>query len=105
MTDIGNFKKISVEEFINFGYMQELNRNFLNPLGLSLTFSFDKDGKEILDGVWDLRDSPGGVFFEECVLRKRDFLEKKKRVSKELAKRFLYRAKKFGFIIQGEIEE
>ena len=36
-------KYIDVNEFIEEGYLQELNRRFLHPLGLALTVAADAD--------------------------------------------------------------
>jgi len=50
-------KLISVEEFRSFGYLQELNRLFLHPLGLSLIVSIAENGQESLHGIADYREN------------------------------------------------
>lgn len=59
-------KRIDIKEFREIGYLQELNRRFLHPLGLALEVVVDNEtGKETLGGVWDYRDDPEGMFFDE----------------------------------------
>jgi len=64
-------KYIDVNEFIEEGYLQELNRRFLHPLGLALTVAADADDEtgEItspwrISGVQDVRDDPEGMIFD-----------------------------------------
>jgi hypothetical protein len=45
-------KKIDIKEFREKGYLQELNRQFLHPLGLALEITINDDGTEIISGVW-----------------------------------------------------
>lgn len=94
-------KRIDVKEFREFGYLQELNRLFLHPLGLALEVIVDDESEsEIINGIWDCRDDPEGIIFHDSVLKKESFKEKKERVQKEMSKRHEYRAKKLGFITQ-----
>lgn len=58
-----DMRYIDIREFREQGYLQELNRQFLHPLGLALTITFDRDGNERLGAVWDCRDDPEGVYF------------------------------------------
>lgn len=61
-------KYISVKEFREHGYLQELNRQFLHPLGLALSVEIDDDGNESLGGIWDCREDETGLIFDEDVL-------------------------------------
>lgn len=56
-------KRISVAEFREEGYLQELNRRFLHPLGLALEVCIGKDGEESFGQVWDCRDDPEGLIY------------------------------------------
>lgn len=59
-------KRMDINEFQEFGYLQELNRQFLHPLGLALEVNVDLDtGKMSLGGIWDYRDDPEGMLFDE----------------------------------------
>jgi len=55
-------KYISIQEFIERGFLQEINRRLLHPCGLALEVV--KDGDEWrFGGVWDSRDDPEGIMF------------------------------------------
>ena|GEM_PF-2201440 len=57
--------RMSVAEFRKLGYLQELNRQFLHPLGLALEIIVDDaTGEESLGGIWDYRDDPDGIRYE-----------------------------------------
>ena len=59
-------KRMDIKEFRELGYLQELNRNFLHPLGLSLEVIIDEEtGGERFGGIWDYRDDPEGLLFAE----------------------------------------
>ena len=57
-------KRMDIAEFRELGYLQELNRGFLHPLGLALEVIVDENGNERLGGVWDYRDDPEGLRYE-----------------------------------------
>ena len=56
-------KYMDVKEFVDLGYLQELNRRFLHPLGLALAVTTHDDGTEELACVYDARDDPEGYCF------------------------------------------
>ena len=59
-------KRIDIEEFQEKGYLQEVNRRFLHPLGLALEVIIDEaDGSVKLGGIWDSRDDPEGIVFDK----------------------------------------
>jgi len=59
-------RKMDLNEFREAGYLQEVNRNYLHPLGLALEVVLDGNGKAIsLGGIWDCRDDPDGFVFDE----------------------------------------
>lgn len=60
-----DIKRIDIKEFRSLGFLQELNREFLHPLGMALEVIIDEDGSEKLGGIWDYRDDPEGMFFEK----------------------------------------
>lgn len=57
-------KYIPIEEFRKEGYLQEVNRRFLHPLGLALEVDRDDNGNEYLSGIWDSRDDPEGIIYD-----------------------------------------
>ena len=60
---MGDIKRIDIKEFRELGYLQELNRTFLHPLGLALEVVIDGYGEEILGGIWDSRDDKEGIYY------------------------------------------
>ena len=63
MTD--QVKRISAKEFQELGYLQEVNRRFLHPLGLALEVIRDDESGEVsFGGVWDSRDDIEGIIFD-----------------------------------------
>jgi len=58
-------KKIKIKEFRKLGFLQELNRQFLHPMGFALEVIVDeKTGEEQLGGIWDYRDDPEGIIYD-----------------------------------------
>ena len=79
---MNDVKRIDISEFREFGYLQELNRGFLHPLGLALEVVVEDDGTERLGGVWDYRDDPEGMRYEGF-----DLAEKARRIAEERERR------------------
>lgn len=88
-------KYIDIKEFREFGYLQEVNRKFLHPLGLALSVSIDGDIIK-LDGIWDYRDDDEGMIFDNEILD----VDKAKRVNEAYQEKAKYRKKRFGWEIQ-----
>lgn len=94
-------RRISIKEFREKGYLQEVNRRFFHPLGLALEVIIDdKTGEEKLGGVWDYRDDPEGIAFGKDVTSKPDFKVKAENIEKEFTAKKEYREKSLGFFIQ-----
>lgn len=89
-------KRMSIKEFREFGYLQELNRAFLHPKGLALEVVIDEETGEVsLGGIWDYRDDSEGIIFEDG-----PDADKAIRVMQDLAKRKPIREEALGFWIQ-----
>jgi len=60
ITDDDPNPTISAREFVDFGYLQELNRNFLAPLGLVMEIAPPNDEERSLGElkIFDFRKSP-----------------------------------------------
>lgn len=57
---------MSTAEFQRLGFLQEVNRQFLHPLGLSLSMYEADDGKLYFSPtVIDAREDPEGYVFDE----------------------------------------
>jgi len=93
-------KRINIKEFREQGYLQELNRQFLHPLGMALEIIIDEEGNEKLGGVWDYRDDPEGMFYAEEVVELDKFKENANRIGEEYLIKAEYRKDKYGYIIQ-----
>lgn len=96
-------KLMDIREFCEAGYLQELNRNFLHPLGLALGISCGGEGLPMEEPsfcVYDGREDLEGMMFSKESLEREVFVEKAARVGIEMSKRLKYRAKALGFCIQ-----
>ncbi len=107
-------KKMSPKEFRELGYLQELNRQFLHPLGMALEViidsHIDENGQTIEDvsfgKVWDYRDDPEGMTYwldDDSGVTQQDIIEmqaKATRIEKERARMARTRMRNLGYIIQ-----
>lgn len=57
-----------IREFVETGYLHELNRTFLHPLGLAMEVRIEENGEWSLGGVWDSREDPEGFLYAEGTL-------------------------------------
>lgn len=99
----GKIKRIDIKEFREKGYLQELNRRFLHPLGLALEILIDDSGNEKLGGVWDYREDKEGVIYDisnSNLERKTIFNDKKLFINKEFENRCRDRKEILGFDIE-----
>lgn len=90
-------KMMSVKEFRELGFLQEVNRLFLHPLGMALEVTIKDDGEEKLGGILDCRDDPEGIIFhnlDESGLKKIELVHA---FSEEKHKE---RLERLGYIIQ-----
>lgn len=95
ITALSGAARIDIKEFREHGYLQEVNRQFLHPLGLALEVHVASDGSETLGGVWDYRDDPEGIRFEGVGLG-----ERAATVAQEWAAREQPRTAALGYMIQ-----
>ncbi len=102
MTD--EIKRMDVKTFRELGYLQELNRQFLHPLGLALEVVIDDDtGNESFGGVWDYRDDPEGITYgigQSDLDRVQRFVIKSQYVESERQRIAISRNKLLGFDIE-----
>jgi hypothetical protein len=98
-----DIKRIDIKEFREKGYLQEVNRKFLHPLGLALEIIVDDNGIEKLGGIWDSREDEEGIYYnlsesdEERIER---FKTNEDFVNNELNSRKEKREKLLGFNIE-----
>jgi len=94
---------ITVEEFREKGYLQELNRRFLHPLGLALSINIDENGVETFGDIWNYRGDDEGIYYD--LLNSDDerinkFKENAQYIDSEFEKRKQKRIEMFGDIIE-----
>jgi len=94
---------LSPAEFRRLGYLQELNRCFLHPLGLALSTDVADDGTETFGAIWDCREDPDGIWFGGQFPA--DAKERADRIAAELATKMVTRVASLGFIIEPLSEE
>ena len=94
-------KRIDITEFRQQGFLQEVNRQFLHPLGLALEVTIEDDGTERLGGVWDYRDDPEGILFANDTLNPKKALD----IQKLMAEKHSTREALLGYVIQPLFQE
>lgn len=87
---------MEVKEFRELGYLQELNRKFLHPLGMALEVVLHDDGTESFGMVWDSRDDPEGYVYGPGMIDPK----KANRISGEARRKAESRLRELGFVIQ-----
>lgn len=101
MPNMIDIEKISIKEFCRLGYLQELNRQFLHPLGMALETTVDEmTGEEKLGGVWDFRDDPEGISYTDELVSSAGFIEKANFVQDEINRKAPARESRLGFVTQ-----
>ena len=94
-------KLIPIKEFREKGFLQELNRHFLHPLGLALEVIIKDDGTESLGGIWDYRDEPEGIWYGVLSGNRLEAFQKKAvAVNEWKSKKAHERFGALGFIVQ-----
>ena len=95
-------KRLDIKEFREGGYLQELNRQFLHPLGLAMEVSIDDKGVETLGGIWDYRNDPEGMLYGKCPDKEAFKLRivRFKKIQSECKASRLSRGKSVGYYIQ-----
>lgn len=97
---MSGIKRIDIAEFRREGYLQELNRRFLHPLGLALEVVIENDGTERLGGVWDYRDDPEGMNYSHLDPLPADVVERAERIDRIWAERETARLSGLGYMVQ-----
>lgn len=95
MTNKTEITRMDIKEFLNDGYLQEVNRRFFHPLGLALEVITDLDVIKI-GGVWDYRNDPEGLRFAEGEIDR----EKARKIDTLWRKKSKVRESLLGYMIQ-----
>lgn len=89
-------KLISMNDFVGFGFLHEMNRQFLHPLGLAMMVTRNEETEEVeFYGIMDNRDDPEGIIFEDAL-----DLIKIENVQAIRQQKATTRQKNFGWVIQ-----
>jgi hypothetical protein len=88
---------MDLREFVDEGFLQEVNRQFFHPLGLSMAVSTADGINDVrFDGIYDYRDTPEGTYFNESVLS----AEKAAKVYNLLKDTWPIRLRELGYWVQ-----
>lgn len=96
---------MDLQKFKDLGFLQELNRQFLHPLGLALSFNCDYDEKNhkwMTNGtvtIQDYRDNPEYIRFSEDEMDK-EFEKAIDRIRSLFRENAGQRIEKLGYIVQ-----
>lgn len=85
-------KYLDLQEFIDEGYLHEVNRLVLHPLGLALSIG----AGQAHVAVWDCRDDPEGVILGDDLLSPAKAIN----VAKQMFARRGDRIKHTGYVVQ-----
>jgi hypothetical protein len=91
-----NVKYMDPAEFRAAGYLHEVNRRILHPLGLAIQMDIRRDGGELLGGIWDCRDEGEGLRYGEDLLSP----QKAAAIATEWAGRRDERIELLGYMVQ-----
>ncbi len=98
---MSEIKRMDIKEFREEGFLQEANRQFFHPLGLALEIIIDDEtGVCRLGGVWDYRDDPEGMIFDESLITKKAFIDKFNKVDTLRKRKANERLKTLGYEVQ-----
>lgn len=97
-------KKMEVVQFWSQGYLQEVNRQFLHPLGLALEIVTDEEGNVSFGKVWDCREDLEGMTFLPETISSEEFIRKTKLIELEWGYKSRVRKEALGYVIQPIME-
>jgi len=96
--EIKETKYMEIKEFRQLGFLQEVNRCFLHPLGLALVVRIKNDNTEELAGIQDYRENSEGLMFNYKDRTNKEIIEVHKKMelvkklwdSKQIARKHLF---------------
>lgn len=97
--EISGINYMTLKEFRDGGFLHELNRLVLHPLGLALQVEMDPEDDESTRGsirVWDYRDDPEGIYFDGGTLDAGKAIT----VCSELLTKRAERKERLGYVVQ-----
>lgn len=101
MDRVSGVPEITPAEFRDLGFLQEVNRQFLHPLGLALEVVIcEETGEVTLGRIWDYRDALAGIIFEGDALDTPDARIKARRVAHLFHSKARERRDEMGYVVQ-----
>lgn len=97
-------KFMNLQEFVDFGLLQEVNRQWAHPRGLAFAVACDENMQPLYLLVQDRRTDSEGVIYDSSTLD----VDKACRVRDDYVARGLIRIRALGFVVQpieGETNE
>jgi hypothetical protein len=91
---------MTVQEFTDGGYLQEVNRYFFHPLGLALVAAGSADGPLTSLSLRAEREELDGIIFAQELIQSAEAKEKSRRVSEDWARRSAARQDSLGYTVQ-----
>ena len=114
---------MAIDQFKDIAYLQEVNRLFLHPLGLALEVAHDdvklsilqrlhqivrrllrrhvdQEGPWRLSGIWDYRDDPEGIIYDDEYAAGEEAWLKRAAVAQQMVLRGPVRRQRLGYVIQ-----
>ncbi len=91
--------KLSVQQFVEMGLLQEVNRLFFHPRGLALTVRVEQ-GQHRLGDIWDGRSDPEGFGYSRETLATPEAAEKAEAVAELMEPHATARQQSFGGLVQ-----
>jgi hypothetical protein len=88
-------KHMTIAKFRALGYVQEVNRRLLHPIGLALEVTIAEDGSESIGTIWDCRDDPEGIRYVGIEMEERAHA-----FDQEWHRRFPARDLALGYMVQ-----
>ena len=94
---MSDLKRMEVREFVEAGYLQEVNRQFFHPHGLALAVEFKDGVPQRLAYIIDAREDPEGYIFENLTPKE---AERGRAIVAEQERRLAVRRERLGFGVQ-----
>lgn len=91
---------MTIQEFKDGGYLQELNRKFLHRLGLALSIKEHDDGSIEFGEIIDSRVNKEGIIFDDTISQSKQYFDNICKIDRELAEKDKSRFNSLGFCIQ-----
>ncbi len=90
-------KNMDIKEFRTTGFLQELNRRFLHPIGMTLTVEIDDVGNESLGDILYTDNMSGIIYGSDDIQMKYNRMQNVRNVERLMHKE---RLKTLGYVVE-----